>query len=222
MATVKTALDHLSKNLKGIGPATASYVLAAQVPHWIPAFSDEAFRWVFTDEHKPGVIKGSKGDGWNRKMDYSIKEYIVFMEKVWETSERLIAEYKANDKRGDQKEEAMRELFGAGSVEMVGWVLGKEAAGWQPGELQSSKGQQQDQTGKRKRGHLDSQDDEKMDSSEGTPMGKKTFTSPRGSISRKVKKAKQTLSDPAKKKEDSCDSTNRESLRRSSRNKKLK
>lgn len=122
---VRLALGHLSKNLKGVGPATASYLLAAQMPHWVPAFSDEGFRWAFFDKHIPGVIEGTapSTDGWQRPIKYSLKEYLAYVEEVWGISDRLIADYNRGNKR---------EVFGAGSVETAGWVFGKEAAGWVP------------------------------------------------------------------------------------------
>lgn len=122
---VKLALAHLSKNLRGVGPATASYLLAAQMPHWIPAFSDEGFRWVFFNKHTPGVIEGAvpSTDGWQRSIKYSIKEYLAYVEEVWNISDRLIADYNCGNKR---------EVFGAASVEVAGWVFGKEASGWVP------------------------------------------------------------------------------------------
>ncbi|KAF8428295.1 hypothetical protein EV426DRAFT_714494 [Tirmania nivea] len=124
---VKLALGHLSKNLKGVGPATASYILAAQMPHWIPAFSDEGFRWAFFDKHIPGVIEGTAPSTgrWQRPIKYSLKEYLAYVEEVWNISDRLIADYNRGNKR---------EVFGASSVEMAGWVFGKEAVGWAPRE----------------------------------------------------------------------------------------
>ncbi|KAI5809912.1 hypothetical protein DFH27DRAFT_166375 [Peziza echinospora] len=133
---VTDALNHLSKNLKGVGPATASYVLAARAPNFIPAFSDEAFRWVFSETTAPGV-KGGQGEGWKRKMDYSLKEYLAYFHRVQEISQRLIEEaqvsYKNNPDQDSRDCGDYRQDFGASSVEMVGWVLGKEASGWAPG-----------------------------------------------------------------------------------------
>lgn len=125
LENVKLALGYLSKNLKGVGPATASYLLAAQMPHWIPPFSDEGFRWAFFDKHIPGVIERTapSTDGWQRPIKYSLKEYFAYVEEVWSINDRLIADYSRGNKR---------DVFGAASVEMVGWVLGKEAAGWLP------------------------------------------------------------------------------------------
>ena len=134
---VKSALNHLTKNLKGVGPATASYLLAAQMPHWVPPFSDEGFRWVFFDKHVPGVTDGktSLTSGWSRPIKYTLKEYFAYIEEVWNISERLLAGY--SEGPGKKKEESLHgkrnwEQFGAGSVEMVGWVLGKQAEGWKP------------------------------------------------------------------------------------------
>lgn len=85
--------------LKGIGPATASYILATFQPLLIPVFSDEGFRWAMFEE-KPG-------GGWDRKLKYDVKEYSVYLEKMKEISGRL----------GVEIEE----------VERVGFVLGREA-----------------------------------------------------------------------------------------------
>lgn len=85
--------------LKGIGPATATYILAAFQPSSIPIFSDEGFRWALFEE-KPG-------GGWDRKLKYDVKEYTAYLEKMKEIAERL----------GVEIEE----------VERVGFVLGREA-----------------------------------------------------------------------------------------------
>ena len=134
---VKAALNHLTKNLKGVGPATASYLLAAQIPHWVPPFSDEGFRWVFFDKHVPGVTDGkaSLTSGWRRPIKYTLKEYFAYIEEVWNISERLVAGYSegpGKNKEDNLHEKRKWEQFGAGSVEMVGWVLGKQAEGWKP------------------------------------------------------------------------------------------
>ncbi|KAA8911692.1 hypothetical protein FN846DRAFT_904227 [Sphaerosporella brunnea] len=63
--------------LKGVGPATASYLLAAHRCPNIPVFSDEAFRWVV-----------HSGD-WNAKIKYDEKEYWEFYGKVKDVAERL-------------------------------------------------------------------------------------------------------------------------------------
>ncbi|KAL3425091.1 hypothetical protein PVAG01_04372 [Phlyctema vagabunda] len=39
--------------LRGIGPATASLILAIHDPHSVVFFSDELFRWLFPDNSKP-------------------------------------------------------------------------------------------------------------------------------------------------------------------------
>ncbi|KAF8472549.1 hypothetical protein BDZ91DRAFT_760069 [Kalaharituber pfeilii] len=191
---IKTALNYLSKSLKGVGPATASYLLAAQSPQWIPAFSDEAFRWVFIEDSKPGVIKGSRGDGWTRKMDYSLKEYIAFVEKVWEIRKRLIQE---NSKHCglDKKEKSEEEMFNAGTIEMVGWVLGKEASGWTVSKAETSgdvgtREQSSVEAGKRKRGDHEFQesgDIKALDAEDTETSGSK---GPRVSRSRKLAKEK--------------------------------
>ncbi|KAF2184302.1 hypothetical protein K469DRAFT_709028 [Zopfia rhizophila CBS 207.26] len=85
--------------LKGIGPATASLLLAVYAPDAVPFFSDELFRWVQWDESgKPG--------GWQRKIGYTNKEYGHLVEGAGKLRERLVVQ--------------------AVEIEKVAWVLGKE------------------------------------------------------------------------------------------------
>ncbi|KAL7269075.1 hypothetical protein RUND412_008279 [Rhizina undulata] len=86
--------------LRGIGPATASYILAAHSPARIPVFSDEGYRWVFFEE---GAGKGLK---------YDEKEYAGYLTRVWDIVERL-----KNENGSDVTAE---------DVEKVGFVLGKD------------------------------------------------------------------------------------------------
>ncbi|XP_057802066.1 uncharacterized protein LOC131017355 [Salvia miltiorrhiza] len=58
--------------LKGVGPATASAVLAAYAPHVAPFMSDEAMT---------AVIGNSK--------DYSLKRYVAFVEKMQDKAKEL-------------------------------------------------------------------------------------------------------------------------------------
>ncbi|KAF9637106.1 CHL4 domain-containing protein [Lasiodiplodia theobromae] len=62
------ALDVLTKALKGVGPATASLVLACREPRSTPFFSDEMYRWMCW-----GEAKGAKGqgEGWARRIQYT-------------------------------------------------------------------------------------------------------------------------------------------------------
>ncbi|KAF2794684.1 hypothetical protein K505DRAFT_349155 [Melanomma pulvis-pyrius CBS 109.77] len=83
-------------SLKGIGPATASLLLAVFDPEAVPFFSDELLRWVTWEE----------GGGWKRKIKYDVKEYAVLVQGVGKLRERLGV--KAVD------------------VERVAWVLGRE------------------------------------------------------------------------------------------------
>ncbi|RPA86205.1 hypothetical protein BJ508DRAFT_372972 [Ascobolus immersus RN42] len=87
--------------LKGIGPATASYLLAAYRPSVVPVFSDEAFRWVF---YNP--LAGA-GEAWDRKIKYDLNEYTEFVDEVLH-----IAEYHKKNEN---------------EVEMIGFVLGRRA-----------------------------------------------------------------------------------------------
>lgn len=87
--------------LKGVGPATASYLLAAFRPKEVPIFSDEAFRWIFFED--------GSGKGWDRKIEYDIREYNQFVSKMKEVSHRLGVD--------------------PAEVEMVGFVMGKGLMG---------------------------------------------------------------------------------------------
>jgi hypothetical protein len=100
-AHIIASLKDLTDPLKGVGPATASYILAIMAPDTVPAFSDEAYRWIL---YSPGR------EGWNKKIKYDAKEYRTYVEGVKALVERL---------GGDVT---------AGDVEKVGFVLGKEGA----------------------------------------------------------------------------------------------
>jgi hypothetical protein len=84
-------------SLKGIGPATASLILAVAFPQEVPFFGDELFEWLC----------GGGGAG-KRKMKYDVKEYKELWEEVKGFRERL----------GEDGEEEVR----ADEVEMVGFV----------------------------------------------------------------------------------------------------
>ncbi|KAK1366950.1 putative DNA-binding protein-like [Heracleum sosnowskyi] len=71
---ISKAISELSK-LKGVGPATASAVLAAYAPDVAPFMSDEAME---------AALGNSK--------DYTLKQYLVFVEKLQEKSKELSAE----------------------------------------------------------------------------------------------------------------------------------
>lgn len=79
-------------------------------PERAPFFSDEVFRWVMWEEAE---VKG-KGRGWGRKIGYTAKEYRAVVEGVGKVVERL--------------------GVGAGEVERVAWVLGRE--GGELGEVE--------------------------------------------------------------------------------------
>ncbi|KAF2809616.1 uncharacterized protein BDZ99DRAFT_387974 [Mytilinidion resinicola] len=100
-ASIAAALPLLTP-LSGIGPATASLLLSVAAPDSAPFFSDEVFRWVMWEEAE---VKG-KGMGWERKIGYTVKEYRAVVEGVGRVMERL--------------------GVGAGEVERVAWVLGRE------------------------------------------------------------------------------------------------
>ena len=96
-----TALSDLSVPIKGVGPATASYILAVANAGEVPVFSDEGFRWMLLAE--------KDGKGWDRKIKYDAKEYRQYLHEVKDLRERLGGGITAED------------------VEKVGFVVGKEA-----------------------------------------------------------------------------------------------
>lgn len=74
------SITALSK-LKGIGPATASLLLACYDPAEVPFFSDELFRYLHWSD--------AKSKGWDRKISYTMKEYKDLFEKLQVLRERL-------------------------------------------------------------------------------------------------------------------------------------
>lgn len=70
----------------------------------MPVFSDEGFRWALY------ANSGRGSDGWYREIKYDVKEYRAYLDAVRGVVERLGEGVTAQD------------------VEMVGFVLGKEAA----------------------------------------------------------------------------------------------
>lgn len=79
-ANYAKAITALSK-LKGIGPATASLILASYDPINIPFFSDELFRYLHWSE--------AKAKGWDRKINYSMKEYKDLYDRTQTLRQRL-------------------------------------------------------------------------------------------------------------------------------------
>ena len=67
--------------MRGIGPATASLILAVYDPQNVPFFSDELFRWLHWED--------AKNKGWDRSIKYSLKEYKQLLERMGELRERL-------------------------------------------------------------------------------------------------------------------------------------
>ena len=94
----------LSK-LKGIGPATSSLLLSCYDPVKIPFFSDELYRYMHWEE--------AKSKGWDRKINYTMKEYKSLFEKVIELRKRLESD------SGKQVSTI--------DIEKAAYVLGKEA-----------------------------------------------------------------------------------------------
>ena len=102
-------LPQLTK-LKGVGPATASLVLACYDPVNVPFFSDELFRWVHWDGRGNGIK--NTGQGFKRSIGYTAKEYKSLYSRVSTARERL-------NKEG-------RGATSALEMEKVAYVLGKE------------------------------------------------------------------------------------------------
>lgn len=74
------SITALSK-LKGVGPATASLLLACYDPVKVPFFSDELFRYLNWSD--------AKSKGWDRKISYTMKEYKDLFEKLQVLRKRL-------------------------------------------------------------------------------------------------------------------------------------
>lgn len=91
--------------LKGIGPATASLLLSCYDPAEVPFFSDELYRYLHWEE--------AKSKGWDRKINYTIKEYKGLFEKVAELRKRL-------EKDSGKEVSAI-------DIEKAAYVLGKNA-----------------------------------------------------------------------------------------------
>jgi len=68
---LKETVQIISCDLKGVGPATASLIISLWNPH-VPFLADEAYR--------------AAGLG---KPRYTLKEYLAFVEKIWEKCDEL-------------------------------------------------------------------------------------------------------------------------------------
>lgn len=104
--SIKPSLNTLAQ-LKGIGPATASLLLSVCNPEIAPFFSDELFRWSH--------FEGGKGQGWDREIKYTLKEYLELFERVQEFRSRW-------------KDDYGREVASV-EIEKVAYVLGKRGVG---------------------------------------------------------------------------------------------
>lgn len=92
--------------LKGIGPATASLLLSTYDPVKVPFFSDELYRYLH--------FEAAKFKGWDRKINYTMKEYKSLFSELQTLRERL--------------EKESKQTISATDIEKVAYVLGKEAA----------------------------------------------------------------------------------------------
>jgi hypothetical protein len=73
--SLKAALEILTK-LRGVGPATASLLLAIHQPDEVPFFSDELFLWLCHD-------------GQSHNIKYTTKEYLALYAEAAKVSKRL-------------------------------------------------------------------------------------------------------------------------------------
>lgn len=119
MSAIKTLAE-----LKGVGPATASLLLAVYDPDTVPFFADELYRWVCC------------GGEWGRGIRYAVGEYKALWEGVRGVRGRLNAEVEGEGEgegvggvRGRLSAEAEGEGEGVRAVELErgAWVLGWEA-----------------------------------------------------------------------------------------------
>ncbi|KAF1347812.1 hypothetical protein BDV97DRAFT_370702 [Delphinella strobiligena] len=101
-SALNQAVSMLAKDLKGIGPATASLLMSVYDSENAPFFSDELFQWM--------MFEDGKGNGWDRRIKYSIAEYKQMVPLVEAFRERL-------EKDGGKAT--------ALEVEMVAYVLGR-------------------------------------------------------------------------------------------------
>lgn len=100
------AITTLAK-LKGIGPATASLLLSCYDQQNVPFFSDELFRYLHWED--------AKSKGWDRKINYTAKEYKDLFTKTAELRSRL-----------ENGEETVV-IVSALDIEKAAYVLGKRA-----------------------------------------------------------------------------------------------
>ena len=113
---VKEALNILTV-LRGIGPATASLLLAVFDPDTVPFFSDELFRWCSFED--------GKGQGWDREIKYNVKEYLELFDRVSTFRTRLAKDFERD--------------VTAVEIEKVAYVLGKQFAGGGSADSQRAK-----------------------------------------------------------------------------------
>ncbi|KAI9674344.1 MAG: hypothetical protein M1829_003746 [Trizodia sp. TS-e1964] len=112
-AAAPIAIINELATLKGIGPATASLILAVYAEADVPFFSDELFRWVsWGDEAKSGA------QGWLQNIKYNTKEYTILFKRVVELMERLRNEARLENNGSERSE------LTAAQVEKVAFVLG--------------------------------------------------------------------------------------------------
>ena len=99
---MQAAMKEVEK-LRGVGPATATLILASLDPENVPFFSDELYRWA--------TWTTSGGKGWEQSIAYKLKEYVALCQEVTTLKARLEAESSST--------------VNAADIEKVAYVLGK-------------------------------------------------------------------------------------------------
>src|SRR5690606_5348557 len=122
----ETALQILSEDIRGVGPATASLILSVAsqaLPQYtgpsgpgIPFFSDELVWWLCLGRY-PGSGNGEKHNRVSIK--YNTKEYAQLFEAVGELRKRIAAEA---EKSGDS--ESAKPAFSVVDIEKIAYVTG--------------------------------------------------------------------------------------------------
>ena len=128
------ALPQLTK-LKGVGPATASLLLACYDPVNVPFFSDELFRWAHWDGRGDGIKK--VGQGFKRSIGYTAKEYKSLCSRVSTAQERLNKE--GREKTSALEMEKVAYVLGKESVDVAQIVTGEEPKGKKPSGVSGEK-----------------------------------------------------------------------------------
>ena len=160
----RSALRELVK-LKGVGPATASLVLACWDPEHVVFMGDEVFRWLLFDELDNGGGGGSKkrrlkgkedGAAWERKIGYTVKEYQLLFERCEELRTRLAKFNKESQEKGGKDLGKVT----AAEVERAAYVIHREDTA---GSVSGQKRGRSDNGGGGAKARKDGKDEEEGD-----------------------------------------------------------